>query len=44
MKDLIAHLQEIGLIAQELFGTVGGSLDSWEEQFVPVSADNARDT
>lgn len=34
MKDLIHKLDEIGLIAQELFGVMGGSMNGWNEQFL----------
>lgn len=34
MKDLIHKLDEIGLIAQQLFGVMGGSVNGWNEQFI----------
>lgn len=34
MKDLIHKLDEIGLIAQQLFGVMGGSMNGWNEQFM----------
>lgn len=33
MKDLIHQLEEVGQLAQGLFGVVGGSADAWEAQF-----------
>lgn len=33
MRDLIHQLEEMGRLAQALFGVVGESVQDWEDQF-----------